>query len=274
MCVGCSSQAFLAQYLLSQSSYPDKESTCAAILAHARDPALDAEIIAPHSAAAAAAPVKAKQPLHIIIAGAPCSGKGTQCELLKARYGVVHISTGDLLRAEIAAGSALGTAAKAFMDAGKLIPDELIIDIVKEKVNGPECRARGFLLDGFPRTAVQARALHEAGIHAHVFLQLNVPDEVLIERVTGRRTDPQTGVSYHVVFDPPPPEVAHRVVQRSDDTREKIATRLQAYHAAISSIASQYADVKIEFDGNQKKDNITQLIFAAVDRVAALPLAQ
>lgn len=264
--------------MLAKSAFPGRQETCAAILAHAHDPSQDATIIGRDTYLSGAVPqptvvravsaLQLAKPLHIIIAGAPCSGKGTQCELLKTRYGVVHISTGDLLRVEIANGTDLGAHAKTFMERGELIPDDVIIRIVKEKVQGDECRARGWLLDGFPRTAVQAKALREAGIHADVFLQLNVPHSVVIERVTGRRTDPQTGITYHIQYDPPPQgEVAERCIQRVDDTEEKIKTRLQAYDQAIDAIAEQYADIRIEFDGNQKKQHITGLILAAVDEV-------
>lgn len=209
-------------------------------------------------------------PPKIIIAGAPCSGKGTQCEYIKSEYGVFHLSTGDMLRAEVAAGTPLGIQAKKYMDNGQLIPDELIINIVKAKVTAPEVQARGWLLDGFPRTAAQAKALQDAGIHADLFLQLNVPDQILVERVTGRRTDEATGRTYHTVFDPPPPEVASRCIQRSDDTEEKIKTRLNAYHQAINAIEDLYQHVRTQVDGNRKKEHVTHDIKSAIERVIQL----
>jgi adenylate kinase len=204
--------------------------------------------------------------LKIVIAGAPCSGKGTQCEYLKSEYGVYHLSTGDLLRAEVSKGSKLGVEAKKYMDNGQLIPDDLIISVVKDKISSPAVEKKGWLLDGFPRTAKQAEALKEAGIEATLFLQLNVPDDVLIKRVTGRRLDPESGKIYHVEFDPPPADVAKRCIQRSDDTEEKIATRLKAYHEAIGAIAKQYQEVKVEVDGNRKKEQITKDIAKAVEK--------
>lgn len=284
-----SSQAFLAQYLLLRSNLPNRDALCALILQHADVQNNDDDDIIPTTTHASST-----RPLHsttqinaaldsihqqssssssglkIIIAGAPCSGKGTQCEVIKERYGVYHLSTGDLLRAEIANGTALGLQAKQYMDRGQLIPDHLIIDIVKEKVSTPDIQRRGFLLDGFPRTAVQAQALRQAGIEPDIFLQLNVPDQVLIQRVTGRRTDPTTGRSYHIQFDPPPKgEIADRCVQRSDDTEEKIVERLKAYHSAINAIATQYNHIKVEINGDRNKQLITNEIIEILDQVHA-----
>merc|ERR1719276_808721 len=128
----------------------------------------------------------------LIIAGAPASGKGTQCEIIKEKYGVVHLSTGDMLRAAVAAETDVGQRAKDFMDAGKLVPDEVIIGVVKDRLDESDCAECGWLLDGFPRTPAQAEALADAGVTADCFIFLNVPDEALIERVVGRRTDPET----------------------------------------------------------------------------------
>jgi adenylate kinase len=316
-------QAFLAQYLLSQSSYPDASALCASILEHAGagepdvvvmakeysrpqtavkqqqqqpkkpDGAKDGALSSSSSSSASSdkktdaedtkrdgkqdgkpdgkadgkkAEAKATDPnLKIVIAGAPCSGKGTQCEFLKEHFGVYHLSTGDLLRAEAEKGTKLGTEAKKYMDNGQLIPDDLIITVVKDKISEPAIKKKGWLLDGFPRTAKQAEALKEAGIDATLFLQLNVPDDILIKRVTGRRLDPATGKTYHVEFDPPPKEVEERCVQRADDTEEKIQTRLKAYHEQIGAISKQYADVKVEVDGNREKDAITNDIGKAVE---------
>ncbi|MFN9981871.1 MAG: adenylate kinase family protein, partial [bacterium] len=144
------------------------------------------------------------RPLSIIIAGAPASGKGTQCEVIKELYDVVHLSTGDILRAAVAARTPVGIVAKGYMDAGKLVPDEVIINIVKDRLQEEDCQTRGWLLDGFPRTKAQAEALKEAGVCADCFIFLNVPDEILVERVVGRRTDPVTGKIYHVKYFPPP----------------------------------------------------------------------
>ena len=131
----------------------------------------------------------------LIISGAPASGKGTQCEKIIEEFKVPHLSTGDMLRAAVKAGSPLGKEAKAYMDGGKLVPDSLVINLVKEKLATPECVNGGWLLDGFPRTAEQAKALQQANINPDKVILLDVPDSALIERVTGRRTDPVTGTT-------------------------------------------------------------------------------
>ena len=130
--------------------------------------------------------------LRLIICGAPASGKGTQCERIRERYGVVHLSTGDMLRAAVAVGTEVGCEAAAYMDKGALVPDDVIIDVVVERLSQPDCRSRGWLLDGFPRTAAQAAALSAAGIVPDGVLLLDVPDDALVERVVGRRLDPET----------------------------------------------------------------------------------
>eukprot|EP00954_Amorphochlora_amoebiformis_P028150 1390433-Amorphochlora_amoeboformis.AAC.2 len=150
-------------------------------------------------------------PKHIIISGAPASGKGTQCQLIVDKYGVKHISTGDALRAHVRSQTELGKKAKAYMDAGDLVPDELIMSIMKEEaMHG----SSGWLLDGVPRTAKQVEALRETGLIPDKVILLEVPDEVLIERCVGRLFDPETGNTYHRKYFPPPPEIAERCVQR------------------------------------------------------------
>ena len=148
-------------------------------------------------------------PIKIIIAGAPASGKGTQCELIREKFGVVHLSTGDMLREASAAGTEVGKLAQEYMSQGKLVPDEVIIGAVKERLAQPDCQQKGWLLDGFPRTGAQAQALVDAGIHADTFIFLDVPDEDLIERVVGRRADPVTGKIYHMKFSPPELSLIH-----------------------------------------------------------------
>ena len=157
-----------------------------------------------------------KSPLDVVICGAPASGKGTQCEMIKSEFGLVHLSTGDILRAAVQEGTDLGKTAKGFMDAGQLVPDELIIDVICARLKQEDCQTQGWLLDGFPRTKAQADALTKAGMVPDCFLMLDVPEEVLVERVTGRRTDPVTGKIYHMTFKPPEtPEISARLVQRS-----------------------------------------------------------
>lgn len=203
--------------------------------------------------------------LGIVIAGAPASGKGTQCVRIVEDYGVVHLSTGDLLRAAVAAGSPLGTEAKGYMDSGKLVPDQLVIDLVAEKLCSSECTEKGWLLDGFPRTAAQAKALAKQGAEVDAFVSLKVPDDMLIERVVGRRLDPETGAIYHTAFDPPPAgEVADRCIQRSDDTEEKARVRLGQFHENVEAITDFYKDVMTEVDGAQSKDAVYSSISAAL----------
>jgi adenylate kinase len=202
----------------------------------------------------------------VIIAGAPASGKGTQCELIVAKYGLVHISTGDLLREHVRQGTPLGRQADAFMSSGRLVPDELMIDIVKEKLSGSECAAKGWLLDGFPRTAAQARALQAAGLLADVVIILDVPEEVLIERVVGRRLDPDTGKIYHLKFSPPPADVVSRLIQRSDDTEEKARVRLRQYNDNLAAIIDCFASRLRRIDGNRAKGAVFDDVSDAIAR--------
>jgi len=201
----------------------------------------------------------------LIISGAPASGKGTQCEMIIEKYQTPHLSTGDMLRAAVKEGTALGKQAKEFMDAGKLVPDSLVINLVKERLGEKDCQESGWLLDGFPRTGEQANALEEAGIKPDKVLLLDVPDAALVERVTGRRTDPVTGKIYHMKFNPPPADVADRVTQRSDDTEEKVLVRVAAYHENLKALTSTYADVLYRFDGNRDKKAIFQDLEKVID---------
>lgn len=206
----------------------------------------------------------------IIIAGAPASGKGTQCEFIKEKYGVVHLSTGDMLRAAAEAGTDIGKKAQEFMNAGKLVTDEIIIGVVKERLAMDDCAKQGWLLDGFPRTRAQAEALAEAGIVADSFIFLDVPDEILVERVVGRRTDPETGKIYHMTFSPPEDEeVAARLTQRGDDTAEKVKVRLEAFHENVSSIIDCYVEILVKVNGNGDKNIIFSLIEKFIDAQVA-----
>jgi adenylate kinase len=198
-----------------------------------------------------------KQPLRVIISGAPASGKGTQCALIVDEFDLVHLSTGDMLRAAVAAGTELGQSAKGFMDAGALVPDSLVIEMVIERVQREDCVVRGWLLDGFPRTENQARALDDAGVVPDAVVSLDVDDAMLVERVVGRRLDPKTGDIYHMTFNPPPAgEVAERCVQRSDDTEEKARTRLQAFHRNCAAIEYHYKSKLRHVDGVRSKESV------------------
>jgi len=206
----------------------------------------------------------------LIIAGAPASGKGTQCEIIKEKYGVVHLSTGDMLRAAVAAGTDVGKQAKDFMDSGKLVPDEVIIGVVKDRLDEADCVESGWLLDGFPRTPAQAEALADAGVSADCFIFLNVPDDVLVERVVGRRTDPETGKIYHMTFSPPDDEeILARLEQRSDDTEEKVKVRLEQFHANVDAVKGSYTDIAVEVDGTQKPEEVSATVMKSIESVLA-----
>lgn len=172
-----------------------------------------------------------------------------------------------MLRAAVAAQTDVGRKAKEYMDSGRLVPDEVIIGVVKERLKESDCQERGWLLDGFPRTQAQAQALANSGVEADCFLFLNVPDEVLVERVVGRRTDPETGKIYHLTFAPPPDDAAviSRLQHRSDDTEEKVKVRLQQFHANVNAVKDSYADISVSVDGNQAPEAVSEAIFDAID---------
>lgn len=204
---------------------------------------------------------KVSDKLRIIISGAPASGKGTQCELLKSKFGVVHISTGELLRSAMRDNSDLGNKVRTYMDACKLVPDDIIINVVCERLNQPDCQQCGWLLDGFPRTEAQAEALYAVGHIADCFIHLDVDQNVLLDRVTGRRTDPITGKVYHTIHNPAvDPDVIKRLVQRSDDTADKIVTRLADYLKHTEAVRSHFEDRIVVVDGSAHKDKIADQI--------------
>jgi adenylate kinase len=186
-------------------------------------------------------------PPRLVILGPPAGGKGTQCELLVEMLGVVHLSTGNILRQAIQDKTQLGLQAQRFMDHGELVPDDLIVDVVLVRLAEPDCSTRGWLLDGFPRTAPQAEALLRGMAAPDCVLELEVPDKEVIRRIAGRRVDPVTGKTYHIEFNPPPVDVAARVVQRSDDTEEKLHTRLVQFHAHADAVRSAFKNYVGEF---------------------------
>jgi len=212
--------------------------------------------------------IPAVDTLKIIIAGAPASGKGTQCEMIQENFGLVHLSTGDMLRAAVDAKTPVGKAAKSFMDGGKLVPDDVIIGVVKDRLALSDCKNKGWLLDGFPRTRAQAEALASAGVCADCFLFLNVPDEDIVGRVVGRRTDPETGKIYHLTFSPPPfaddEELMKCLVHRSDDTEDKIKVRLEQFQTNVSAVKDCYTDISADIDGTGKPDEVAAAISKAL----------
>lgn len=182
--------------------------------------------------------------MNIILLGAPGAGKGTQAQYIMNEYGIPQISTGDMLRAAIKAGTELGKQAKELMDAGKLVSDDLIIALVEDRVSQDDCK-HGFLLDGFPRTIPQANALKEAGIKIDYVLEFDVPDEVIVERMTGRRVHPASGRSYHVVYNPPKVEgkddvTGEDLVIRADDKPKTVLDRLKVYHETTQPLVDYY----------------------------------
>jgi adenylate kinase len=202
----------------------------------------------------------------VILAGAPASGKGTQCEVIQKNFGLVHLSTGDILRNAVRQQTLLGQMVKPYMDAGHLVPDDLVIELILNRLTEHDCETRGWLLDGFPRTKSQADALRSSGIIPDVFLLLDVPEEILVERVTGRRTDPVTGKVYHMKFNPPENEdVASRLIQRSDDTAEKIIVRFGEFQNHIEAIKFSYEEKMVRIDGSLRPSEVTKSVVAELD---------
>jgi adenylate kinase len=183
--------------------------------------------------------------MRLILLGAPGAGKGTQATFICQKYGIPQISTGDMLRAAVKAGTPLGLAAKKVMDSGALVSDDIIIGLVRERIAQPDC-ARGFLFDGFPRTIPQAEALRNAGVKLDYVLEIDVPPSAIIERMSGRRSHPASGRTYHVKFNPPKtPGVddvtGEPLVQREDDKEETVIKRLQVYAEQTRPLVDYYS---------------------------------
>ena len=182
--------------------------------------------------------------MRLILLGPPGAGKGTQAAFICEKYGIPQISTGDMLRAASKAGTALGLAAKKVMDSGSLVSDEIIIGLVKERIAEPDC-AKGFLFDGFPRTIPQAEAMKDAGVAIEAVLEIDVPDEAIVERMSGRRIHPGSGRSYHVKFNPPKvagkdDETGEDLIQRADDSEETVKHRLAVYKTQTRPLVAFY----------------------------------
>jgi len=192
--------------------------------------------------------------MKLILLGAPGAGKGTQAAFLCQKYGIPQISTGDMLRAAIKAGTELGLAAKKVMDAGGLVSDDIIIGLVKDRITQADC-ANGFLFDGFPRTIPQADAMKAAGVHLDFVLEIDVPDEAIIERMSGRRVHVASGRTYHVKFNPPKVEgkddaTGEDLIQRDDDQETTVRKRLEVYHSQTKPLVSYYSDWAATGDAN------------------------
>ena len=183
--------------------------------------------------------------MRLILLGAPGAGKGTQATFLCQKYGIPQISTGDMLRAAVKAGTPLGVAAKKVMDSGALVGDDIIIGLVKERLAQPDCAA-GFLFDGFPRTIPQADAMKAAGVKLDYVLEIDVPFEAIVERMSGRRSHPASGRTYHVKFNPPKAEgkddvTGEPLIQRDDDKEETVKKRLEVYAAQTRPLVDYYS---------------------------------
>jgi adenylate kinase len=214
--------------------------------------------------------------MNIILLGAPGAGKGTQAQFLTKTFDIPQISTGDMLRAAIKNGTELGRLAKSFMDEGRLVTDEIIIGLVKERIAQDDCR-NGFLLDGFPRTIAQADALKDAGVPIDAVVEIDVPDEEIVKRMSGRRVHPASGRTYHIVYNPPKvegkdDETGEALIQRDDDREEIVLDRLEVYHQQTAPLISYYRKesetnptlVYIHVDGTKPIEEVQQEILSAL----------
>jgi adenylate kinase len=217
--------------------------------------------------------------MRVILLGPPGAGKGTQAAFITARYGIPQISTGDMLRAAVKAGTPLGLAAKKVMDAGQLVSDDVIIALVRERLKQSDC-ASGYLFDGFPRTIPQAEAMRSAGVALDVVLEIDVPDGDIVERMSGRRVHVASGRTYHVRFNPP--RAAGRddvtgepLIQRDDDREEVVLHRLQVYHSQTRPLVEFYSKIAAgaggagpvyrKVSGVGSVEEIKARVFAALD---------
>ena len=216
--------------------------------------------------------------MRLILLGGPGAGKGTQATFIKEKFGIPQISTGDMLRAAVKAGSPMGIAAKKVMDSGALVSDEIIIGLVKERIKENDC-SKGFLFDGFPRTIPQADAMKAAGVEVDYVIEIAVDDSEIVERMSGRRTHPGSGRTYHVTFNPP--KVAGKddvsgedLIQRDDDKEETVKKRLAVYHEQTKPLIDYYGDWAasgvngapryVRIAGAGKVEEIRDRIFAAL----------
>lgn len=213
--------------------------------------------------------------MRVILLGGPGAGKGTQANYIKERYGIPQISTGDMLRAHVKSGSELGVAAKKIMDEGGLVSDDIIMGMVKERIKEDDCKA-GYLFDGFPRTIPQAEALKVAGVAIDAVVEIDVPDEEIIRRMSGRRVHLASGRTYHVVFNPPKEEgkddvTGEPLIQRDDDQEDTVKARLKVYHDQTEPLISFYGREAeagnckyVKINGVGSVDDIREGIFAGL----------
>lgn len=215
----------------------------------------------------------------IILLGPPGAGKGTQAQIITKEFNIPQISTGDMLRAAIKEGTELGKQAKSIMDAGGLVSDDLIINLVKARIAQPDC-ANGCIFDGFPRTIPQAQALADAGVHIDNVVEIAVPDEEIVSRLSGRRSHPASGRVYHVVYNPPKvagkdDETGEDLVQREDDKEDTIRDRLATYHNQTEALVGFYQDLAksgqnapryAKIDGTQAIDKVSEQVLAELNK--------
>jgi adenylate kinase len=214
--------------------------------------------------------------MRVILLGAPGAGKGTQAKFITEKFGIPQISTGDMLRAAVKAGTELGIKAKSVMDSGGLVSDDLIIALVQERIAQADC-AKGFLFDGFPRTIPQADALVNAGVTLDYVVEIAVDDEAIVQRIAGRRVHEASGRVYHVVYNPPKVDgkddaTGDELVQRKDDTEETVRHRLSVYHSQTEPLIKFYQDLSAEkgkpkfthIEGVGSVDDITAKVLAAL----------
>ena len=219
--------------------------------------------------------------MRLILLGGPGAGKGTQANYIREKFQIPQISTGDMLRAAVKAGTELGKQAKKIMDTGGLVSDDIIIGLVKERIKEPDCE-NGFLFDGFPRTIPQADAMKDAGVLIDAVVDIDVPDEEIIRRMSGRRVHPASGRTYHVVFNPPKEEglddeTGEPLIQRDDDREETVRKRLDVYHGQTEPLIDYYkkwqaggdaaAPRYIYIEGVGKVDEIRDRIFSALEKL-------
>ena len=211
--------------------------------------------------------------MKLIILGAPGAGKGTQSEKISAKYNIPAISTGEILRNAISCGTELGMNAKSYMEAGQLVPDDVVVGIIKEYLAKDECK-NGFILDGFPRSIPQAEALDNMGVKIDVVLSIEVPDERIVERMSGRRVCPTCGASYHVSYKPSSKEgvcdkCGAELIIRKDDAPETVKARLQTYHNQTEPLKGYYASKGIlrEVIGQEEVEDTTALTFATLSNI-------
>ena len=212
--------------------------------------------------------------MRIVLLGAPGAGKGTQAQFIMEKHGIPQISTGDMLRAAIKAGTELGLKAKAVMDAGQLVSDDIIIGLVKERIAQPDC-ANGFLLDGFPRTIPQAQAMKDAGVVVDFVLEFAVPDEEIVKRMSGRRVHSGSGRTYHVVFNPPKVEgkddvTGEDLVIRADDEETTVRKRLDIYHQQTEPLVGYYKAEAAAGRTRYERLDGTQAVEAVSQQLATL----